>query len=101
MFRVSSKKNVVFFSDDFSVVSESVVPLDRLKTLCAQMTKATNEFRRCINEAKEVHARQIDRIQRERDAALLAARVHGDVDDPNNINQIQGVDMPASKKVIK
>lgn len=64
------------------------------------MTKATNEFRRCINEAKELHARQIDRIQRERDAALLAARVHGDVDDPNNINQIQGVDMPASKKVI-
>lgn len=64
------------------------------------MTKATNEFRRCINEAKELHARQIDRIQRERDAALLAARVHGDVDDPNNINQIQGVEMPASKKVI-
>lgn len=84
--------------NDFSVVSEAIVPLDRLKTLCAQMTKATNEFRRCINEAKELHARQIDRIQRERDAALLAARVHGDVDDPNNINQIQGVDMPASKK---
>ena len=64
------------------------------------MTKATNEFRRCINEAKELHVRQIERIQRERDAALLAARVHGDVDDPNNIaNQIQGVDMPAAKKV--
>lgn len=83
------------------MVSEAVVPLDRLKTLCAQMTKATNEFRRCINEAKELHARQLDRIQRERDAALLAARVHGDVDDPNNVNQGQGVDMPTTKKVTK
>lgn len=64
------------------------------------MTKATNEFRRCINEAKELHVRQIEKIQRERDAALLAARVHGDVDDPNNMgNQIPGIDMPASKKV--
>ncbi|KAG4071444.1 hypothetical protein HA402_011598 [Bradysia odoriphaga] len=53
------------------------------------MTKATNEFRRCINKVKELHARQIDRVQRERDAALLATRVHGDVDDPNNIDQMQ------------
>lgn len=64
------------------------------------MTKATNEFRRCINEAKELHVRQIERMQREN--ALLSARVHNDVDDPNNIvNQIQGVDLPASKKVTK
>lgn len=69
-------------------------------TLCATMTKATNDFRRCINEAKELQLRQIDKIQRERDQALLAARVHGDVDDPNNIGgQLPGMDMPATKKV--
>lgn len=64
------------------------------------MTKATNEFRRCIQEAKELHATQLQNMQRERDAALLAARVNADVDDPNSMaNQMQGVDQPPSKKV--
>lgn len=63
------------------------------------MTKATNEFRRCITEVKEAHARQIDRLQRERDAALMAARVHADVDDPNNVHQMPGVEIPTTKKV--
>lgn len=72
--------------------------MERLKTLCAQMTKASNEFRRCLSEVKEIHVRQIDRIQRERDAALLAARVH-DVDDANNIHQMQGVEIANTKKV--
>lgn len=63
------------------------------------MTKATNEFRRCITEVKEAHARQIERLQRERDAALMAARVHGDVDDPNNIHQMPGVEISTTKKV--
>lgn len=65
------------------------------------MTKATNDFRRCLTEVKEVHARQIERIQRERDAALMAARVHADVDDPNNIHQIPGVEIATTKKVGK
>lgn len=64
------------------------------------MTKATNEFRRCITEVKEAHARQIERLQRERDAALMAARVHADVDDPNNIHQMPGVEIPTTKKVL-
>lgn len=63
------------------------------------MTKATNEFRRCITEVKEAHARQIERLQRERDAALMAARVHADVDDPNNVHQMPGVEIPTTKKV--
>lgn len=63
------------------------------------MTKATNEFRRCITEVKEAHARQIERLQRERDAALMAARVHADVDDPNNMHQLPGVEIPTTKKV--
>lgn len=63
------------------------------------MTKATNEFRRCLTEVKEVHARQIEQLQRERDAALMAARVHADVEDPNNIHQLPGVDIATTKKV--
>lgn len=82
-----------------SVIAEANLPLDRLTTLCAQMTKATNDFRRCINEAKELHVRQIEKMQQERDAALLAARVHEDGDDPNHMNQIPGMEMPPAKKV--
>lgn len=82
------------------VLAESNIPYDRLKTICAQMTKATNEFRRCITEVKEAHARQIERLQRERDAALMAARVHADVDDPNNVHQMPGVEIPTTKKVL-
>lgn len=64
------------------------------------MTKATNEFRRCITEVKEAHARQIERLQRERDAALMAARVHAEVDDPNSVHQMPGVEIPTTKKVL-
>jgi len=62
------------------------------------MVKATNEFKRCINEAKELHTRQIEKIIRERDAALHASRVQ-DVDDPNNINNMIG-EMSNAKKVL-
>lgn len=65
------------------------------------MTKATNDFRRCLAEVRELHARQnrqIEHIQRERDT-LLSARVNADVDDPNNIHQIPGVEIPTTKKV--
>lgn len=73
--------------------------MDRLKTICAQMTKATNEFRRCITEVRDVYGRQIDRLQRERDTALMAARVHTEVDDPNNMHHIPGVEIQSTKKV--
>lgn len=63
------------------------------------MTKATQDFRKYLGEVKELHARQIERIQRERDAALMAARVHADVDDPNNIHQMPGVEIATTKKV--
>ncbi|XP_031617221.1 deformed epidermal autoregulatory factor 1 isoform X2 [Contarinia nasturtii] len=87
-----------YIDSSSQILSESNIPYDRLKTICAQMTKATNEFRRCIMEVKEAHARQIDRLQRERDAALMAARVHADVDDPNNVQQMPGVEIPTTKK---
>lgn len=79
---------------NYSVYSDATQPFDRLQQLCAQMTKTTNEFRRCISEAKEMHQRQVEKLQQERDTALLAARVHDEMDDPNN-----GLDMPTTKKV--
>lgn len=80
-------------------IVEANVPLDRLKALCAQGVKTLNEIRRCISEAKECHSKQIERLQRERDAALLAARVHSD-DDPNGMNQLQTeVELATIKKV--
>lgn len=75
------------------------MPYDRLKAICATMAKATQDFRKYLSEMKESHARQIDRIQRERDAALMAARVNTDVDDPNNMHQIPGVEIATTKKV--
>lgn len=82
-----------------AVIAEASVPFDRLKAICSQMTKATQDFRKYLSEVKDLHARQIERMQRERDAALMAARVHADVDDPNNIHQMPGVEIATTKKV--
>ncbi|GAB0093059.1 Deformed epidermal autoregulatory factor 1 [Sergentomyia squamirostris] len=82
---------------DASQVAEGNMPLERLKALCVQMAKAVAEFRRCITEAQEIHAKQVERVQRERDAALIAARVH-DIDDPNAMNIGGGVDLNGAKK---
>lgn len=80
-------------------MAEANVPLDRLRTLCSQMVKITNEVKRYLAETKEVHARQIERLQRERDTAILAA---SQLEDPNSIgNQCPpGVEMP-NKRVSK
>lgn len=93
------RKNSFFFSFRIAVIAEASVPFDRLKAICAQMTKATQDFRKYLGEAKELHARQIERMQRERDAALMAARVHADIDDPNNIHSMPGVEIATTKKV--
>lgn len=80
----------------FKVVAEANVPLIRLRALLSTMIKTTNEFKRCLAEAKELHVRQIERLQRERDAALLAA---SQLDDPNAIvNQLPpNVEIPNKK----
>ncbi|XP_055695489.1 deformed epidermal autoregulatory factor 1 isoform X2 [Lutzomyia longipalpis] len=82
---------------DATQVAEGNIPLERLKTLCVQMAKTVADFRRYINEAQEIHAKQVERVQRERDAALIAARVH-DIEDPNAINIGAGVDLNGAKK---
>jgi deformed epidermal autoregulatory factor 1 len=64
------------------VIAEANIPLDRLRSLSSQMFKALSDFKRCITEAKDLHNRQIERLQRERDAALLAA---SQVEDPGQL----------------
>uniref|UniRef100_A0A336MFL6 CSON014679 protein n=1 Tax=Culicoides sonorensis TaxID=179676 RepID=A0A336MFL6_CULSO len=73
------------------LMAEANVPLDRLKSLCSQMIKITNEVKRYLAESKEIHARQIERLQRERDAAILAAT---QLDDPNSIANQPGAEIP-------
>lgn len=73
------------------------IPFKRLEAVYTTMVNATNDFKRLYLELKDVYTRQIDRLQRERDAALLAVRVNTDVDDPN-IGQISGTELVATKK---
>lgn len=72
----------------------SLNPMERLKLLCVHTAKLHNELKRCIADVSENHRAQIERLQRERDAAILAVRV----DDPNIVNQMHGVDITATKK---
>lgn len=72
-------------------------PFKRLETICTTMVKAANDFKRAYLEIKEMYTRQVERLQRERDNALIAARVHADVDD-TNIGQISGSELVATKK---
>lgn len=77
-------------------MAEANAPLDRLRSLCSQMVKLTNEVKRYVAETKEVHTRQIERLQRERDTAILAA---SQLEDPNSIGGQcpPGVEMPNKK----
>jgi hypothetical protein len=54
-----------------------------MKTICSQMTKLTAEAKRCMSDCKEIYMKHIERLQRERDTALLAA---SQIEDPNAIN---------------
>lgn len=76
-------------------MAEANIPLDRLKTYCVQMIKIATDMKRCLTEVKDSHAKQIERLQRERDAAILAA---SQLDDPNIVNQLPpGVEIPNKK----
>lgn len=55
---------------------------DRLQALSSKMIKVATEFQRCINEARETQARQIELIQNERDLAIETARHQLETDDP-------------------
>jgi inorganic triphosphatase YgiF len=59
------------------------VPFERLRNIQNKMSQLSNDLKRCMDECKDIYTKQVDRLQRERDTALLAA---SQIEDPNNIN---------------
>lgn len=47
-----------------------------------QLNQLNSDLKRCMDECKEIYTKQVERLQRERDTAIVAA---SQLDDPNNI----------------
>jgi hypothetical protein len=65
------------------VLSEFNVPFERMRNIQKQINQLSSDLKRCMDECKEIYMKHIERLQRERDTALLAA---SQIEDPNNIN---------------
>jgi len=65
------------------VLSEFNVPFERMRNIQKQINQLSSDLKRCMDECKEIYLKHIERLQRERDTALLAA---SQIEDPNNIN---------------
>lgn len=59
------------------------MPFERMRNIQKQLNQLNNDLKRCMDECKEIHTKHIERLQRERDTALLAA---SQMEDPNNIS---------------
>lgn len=68
---------------NISVLSEFNVPFERMRNIQKQLNQLNTDFKRCMDECKEIYIKHMERLQRERDTALLAAT---QIEDPNNIN---------------
>lgn len=78
------------------MIAESNLPFEKMKALCSQVSKAMQELKKCIGEARDVHNRQLDRLQRERDAAILTVT---QLEEQNNISsQLPPGSVHANKK---
>jgi hypothetical protein len=66
------------------VIAEFNVPFDRMRNIQKQINQLNNDLKRSLEECKEIYTKQVERLQRERDTALLAASQIGE--DPNNIS---------------
>jgi predicted nuclease with TOPRIM domain len=66
-----------------SVLGEYNVPFERLRNIEKQMSQLSNDLKRTMDECKDIYTKNIERLQRERDTALIAA---SQIEDPNNIN---------------
>jgi hypothetical protein len=80
------------------VLSEFNVPFERMRNIQKQINQLSTDLKRCVDECKEIYLKQMERLQRERDTALLAA---SQVEDPNNLcaQLPPGVEI-SNKKVI-
>lgn len=59
------------------------MPLERMRTIQKQVNQLNNDMNRCMDECKDIYTKHVERLQRERDTALLAA---SQIEDPNNIS---------------
>lgn len=97
-------------SNDYPLVettntSDPYVILKRLEETSGKITKLAGEFRRGVDELKDAICRQTEKFQREKDAAVLAARVEAQVaalqPDGNTDSTLQpALDNEHHKKVI-
>ena len=70
-------------SEVLLVLAEFSVPLERMRNIQKQVSQLNMDLKRCMDDCKEIYMKHIERLQRERDTALIAA---SQIEDPNNIN---------------
>jgi hypothetical protein len=59
------------------------VPFTRMRDIQKQLNQLNIDLKQCMDECREIYAKQIERLSRERDTAIVAA---SQMDDPNNIS---------------
>uniref|UniRef100_A0A182QN02 Deformed epidermal autoregulatory factor 1 n=1 Tax=Anopheles farauti TaxID=69004 RepID=A0A182QN02_9DIPT len=72
-----------FVDQQTQLLAEANLPFERMKSICTQVSKMMQEMRKCITETQELHNRQIEVMQRERDAAILTVT---QLEQEQNIN---------------
>lgn len=93
---------VVNINDGSSIaVLDTSQSLKNIEHVYCTMVKATNDFKRLLNDMKQTYERRLEVLQKERDAAVSAMRVqvHADIDDPNISGSLHGNEIISAKKV--
>lgn len=54
-----------------------------MRNIQKQLTQLNTDLKTCMEDCKEIYTKHVERLQRERDTALIAA---SQMEDPNNIN---------------
>eukprot|EP00099_Drosophila_melanogaster_P000894 NP_001034033.1 deformed epidermal autoregulatory factor-1, isoform B [Drosophila melanogaster] len=92
---------VVNINDGSSIaVLDTSQSMKNIEHVYCTMVKATNDFKRMLNDMKQSFERRIEVLQKERDAAVSAMRVqvHADIDDPNISGSLHGNEIISAKK---
>nr|CAH7749059.1 unnamed protein product [Callosobruchus chinensis] len=71
-------------SDDYQLIEpvpaiDPMIQLKRLEDMACQINRLALDFRRGVDDLRETLSKQNDKFQREKDAAILAARVEAQV----------------------
>ncbi|XP_016971123.1 deformed epidermal autoregulatory factor 1 isoform X1 [Drosophila rhopaloa] len=92
---------VVNINDGSSIaVLDTSQSMKNIEHVYCTMVKATNDFKRLMNDMKQSYERRLEVLQKERDAAVSAMRVqvHADIDDPNISGSLHGNEIISAKK---